>query len=349
MGCTDCTKAYELIELPVGSSKDAVKSARREWSKNLHPDIWQNRPGWKGAANQLTNINVAIDHLLQCDGAGSSSYASSGANRKSVSEAEVPQVLRQAKEALRQAMEAMRKANNADHTQAAADAAWRGVVERHKETDKEKGETQAQHALKTRTKGWIMFAGFCVLFVLPLFLYLTTTLFSSDQVDASNQELTSFTLPSGIPQSDASESSPTQAAPVIEERATVEKDIEPPEAIPVTSSPTPVSPAAPAAPASTAGQTAMPDEAQLKVETFEKYCGVNAQEWNLSCQKWHDEVSVSPRPAYVPGTIKVMNHLVVPGMLLRFVTSMVSPKERHQSAMPRCSNQRLSPPTTPLP
>jgi hypothetical protein len=55
MGCTDCTKAYQLIELPVGSSKDAVKSARKEWSKNLHPDIWQSRPGWKGAANQLTN------------------------------------------------------------------------------------------------------------------------------------------------------------------------------------------------------------------------------------------------------------------------------------------------------
>jgi hypothetical protein len=67
MGCTDCIKAYELIELPVGSSKDVVKSARKEWSKDLHPDIWQNRPGWKGAANQLTNINVAIDHLLQCD------------------------------------------------------------------------------------------------------------------------------------------------------------------------------------------------------------------------------------------------------------------------------------------
>jgi hypothetical protein len=315
MGCTDCTKAYELIELPVGSSKDAVKSARKEWSRNLHPDIWQNRPGWTGAANQLTNINVAIDHLLQCDGAGSSSYASSGANPKSVSEAEVPQVLRQANEALRQAMEAMRKANIADQTQAEADAAWRRVVERYQETDKGKEESETQHALKTRTKGWIMFAGFCVLFVLPLVLYLTTTLFSSGQVDASNQEPTSFTLqPSGIPQSDASASSPTQAAPVIEDRATGEKDVEQPEAIPVTSSPTPVSPAAPAAPASTTSQTAMPDDAQLKVETFERYCGVNAQEWNLSCQKWHDELSVSPRPAYVPVTIKVMDDPVVPDM-----------------------------------
>jgi uncharacterized membrane protein len=88
-----------------------------------------------------------------------------------------------------------------------------------------------------------MSAGFCVLFVLPLFLYLTTTLVLSGQVDASNQTSTSFTLqPTGIPQSDASESSPTQAAPVIEERADVEKDIEQPEATSVTSSPTPVRP-----------------------------------------------------------------------------------------------------------
>jgi hypothetical protein len=322
MGCTDCTKAYVLIELPVGSSKDAVKSARKEWSKNLHPDIWQNRPGWKGAANQLTNINVAIDHLLQCDGAGSSSYASSGAKPKSVSEAEMPEILRRANEALRQAMEAMRKANKAE-------------------------AIEARHALKTRTKGgWIMSVGFLVLFVLPLFLYSTTTLFSSGQVDASDQEPTSFILqPSGIPQSDASASSPVQPAPVIEERAPVEKEIAQPEEMSVTS-PTPVSTATLAAPASTASpsaapdhaapaapastisppavpdraapeapaSTAVPDEAQLKVETFEKYCGVNPQEWNLSCQKWRSEVSVSFRPAYVPVTIKVMDHRVVPDM-----------------------------------
>jgi hypothetical protein len=306
-------KPNELIELPVSSSKDAVKSARKEWSKNLHPDIWQNRPGWKGAAQQLTNINVAIDHLLRCDRAGPSSYTSTGANPKSVSEAEVPGVFRQANEALRQAMEAMRKANNGDQTQAEADAAWCGVVERYQGTDKGKEETEAQHALKTRTMGWTMSAGFCVLFVLPLFLYLTTTLFSSGQVDASNQTPTSFTLqPSGIPQSDASESSPTQAAPVIEERATVEKDIEQPEATSVTSSPTPVSAAAPAAFASTRSPPAVPDEAQLKLETFKKYCGVNAQECNLSSQKWHDEVLVSPRRAFVPVTIKVMDDLVVP-------------------------------------
>lgn len=54
MGCTNCIKAYELIELPVGSSKDAVKSARKEWSKNLHPDIWQNArlEGRGGPAHQ---------------------------------------------------------------------------------------------------------------------------------------------------------------------------------------------------------------------------------------------------------------------------------------------------------
>jgi hypothetical protein len=88
-------------------SSQPVKS----WSKNLHPDILQNRPGWKGAAQQLTNINAATDHLLRCDRAGSSSYKSTGAKPKSVNEAEVPGVLRQANEALRQAMEAIEESH----------------------------------------------------------------------------------------------------------------------------------------------------------------------------------------------------------------------------------------------
>jgi hypothetical protein len=290
MGCTDCTKAYKLIELPVGSSKDAVKSARKEWSKKLHPDLWQNQPGWMGAANKLTNINVAIDHLLQCDRAGSSSYASSRAKRKSVSEAEMPQVHRKAKEALRQAMEAARKANKAE-------------------------AIEARHALKTRTKCWVMSAGFLVLFVLPLFLYVTTPFFSSEQADVSDQEPTSFILqPSGIAQSDASASSPTQPAPVVEERATLEKDVEQPEEVSINSSPASVSTAAPEAPASMASPPAVPEETQLKVEKFKKYCGVNPQEWDLSCRKLRSEVSVSFRPAYVPVKIKVMDHQVASDM-----------------------------------
>jgi hypothetical protein len=60
MGCTDCTKAYELIELRVGSCTDAVKSTRKEWSKNLHPDIWQNQPGWKGVGNQRMRFIAAF-------------------------------------------------------------------------------------------------------------------------------------------------------------------------------------------------------------------------------------------------------------------------------------------------
>jgi hypothetical protein len=143
MGCTDCTKAYELIELPVGSSKDAVKSARKEWVQKLTSRYFAEQ----AAAQQLTNINVAIDHLLRCDRAGSSSYTSTGANPKSVNEAEVPGVLRQANEALRQAVEAMRKANNGDQTQAEADTAWRGVVERYQGTDKGKEVQQALTSL----------------------------------------------------------------------------------------------------------------------------------------------------------------------------------------------------------
>lgn len=187
-------------------------------------------------------------------------------------------------------------------------------MERYLKTDQGKQEAEAQHALRTRTKGWIIFAGFCPLFVLPLFLYLTTTLFSSGQVDASNQEPMSFTLqPSGIPQSDSSAPSPAQPAPVIEERATVEKDVEQAEARSLTSPPTPVSPA-PAAPASTTSQSRLRDEGQPQVETFEKYCGVNAQEWNLSCQKRHEEVSVSPRPAYIPVSPRPAYVPVVPDM-----------------------------------
>jgi hypothetical protein len=149
---------------------------------------------------------------------------SRGANAKNVTEAEVAEVRRQVNEARRQAMRVIRQVNNADQTQAEAHAAWRGVVERNKETDKEKKETEAQHALKTRTTGWIMSAGFFVLCVLQLFLYLTTTLFSSGQVDASNQEPPSFTVQlSRISPSYASASSPTQATSVTEKRAVVEK------------------------------------------------------------------------------------------------------------------------------
>jgi hypothetical protein len=71
MNCAECIESFELIELPFGSSINAIKSARKTWHKNLHPDVWQNKPGWKGAASQLTNVNLAIDHLLACDGISS--------------------------------------------------------------------------------------------------------------------------------------------------------------------------------------------------------------------------------------------------------------------------------------
>jgi hypothetical protein len=259
----------------------------------------QNGPGCKGAANQLTNINVAIDHLLQCDGAGSSSYVPSGAKRESISDPEVPQVFKRANEALRRAMEAIRNAQNAE-----------GI--------------EGRRALKSRAKYWAMSTGFLVLFVLPLFLYSTTTLFSSGQADASDQEPASFNHEaSGISQSYAAASSPEQPAPGTEEHAIVDKEIAQPEEMSVTS-PTPVSTANLLVPASMAGPPAVPDraapenpasmavpeEAQLKEGTFQKYCGVNPQEWNLSCQKSQRQASGSFRPGYVRVKSQIMDHQV---------------------------------------
>lgn len=96
MVCQDCVKGFELIELPFGSSPELIHSARKTWFKNLHPDVWQNKPGWKGAAKQLTNVNVAIDHLLACDGTSSLEQSTSSEEdefRKQAEEETEPQVI----------------------------------------------------------------------------------------------------------------------------------------------------------------------------------------------------------------------------------------------------------------
>jgi hypothetical protein len=36
-----------------------------------------------------------------------------------------------------------------------------------------------------------------------------------------------------------------------------------------------------------------PEDAQLKLEIFEKTCGVDPQQWNFSCRKWHEDVSAA--------------------------------------------------------
>ena len=168
-------------------------------------------------------------------------------------------------------MEAMRKADKADQTQAEADAAWRGVVERHQEIDKGKENTEAQPVLRTRTKSWIIFAGFCLLFCSPAFSIFDDDLFPSGQVDASNQD------PTPSPSSRLRFHNRIlpclplrQPAPLIEERATVEKDVEQPEAIPMTSSPIPVSPAPGGSRINHEPIEHAPDELQLKVEAVDK-------------------------------------------------------------------------------
>jgi hypothetical protein len=66
MECADCVKGYEVIELEFGSSGDAIKTAQRELAKDLHPDVWLNQRGWRLAEKQLSEVNVAVDHLLAC-------------------------------------------------------------------------------------------------------------------------------------------------------------------------------------------------------------------------------------------------------------------------------------------
>ena len=64
--CGTCTQSYRLLELPFGSNKEAVASARREMAKSFHPDVWANKRGAKAAEEQLKEINVAHDHLTEC-------------------------------------------------------------------------------------------------------------------------------------------------------------------------------------------------------------------------------------------------------------------------------------------
>ena len=64
--CSECSDAYDLLELPFGAVPDEVKSAQRELAKNLHPDVWVNKRGAQGAEEQLKQINAACDHLLKC-------------------------------------------------------------------------------------------------------------------------------------------------------------------------------------------------------------------------------------------------------------------------------------------
>lgn len=65
-GCARCTQSYWLLELPIGSPRDAVAIARREMARSFHPDAWVNKRGAKTAEEQLKEINVAYDHLSKC-------------------------------------------------------------------------------------------------------------------------------------------------------------------------------------------------------------------------------------------------------------------------------------------
>ncbi len=64
--CRECSRAYQLIELPFGAGADEIKRAQRELAKSLHPDVWGQRHGAGFAEEQLKRINSACDHLAQC-------------------------------------------------------------------------------------------------------------------------------------------------------------------------------------------------------------------------------------------------------------------------------------------
>ena len=64
--CSECLKAYQLLELPYGAPLDKVQQARRELATSLHPDKWLQKRGAHFAEEQLKRINSACDHVIEC-------------------------------------------------------------------------------------------------------------------------------------------------------------------------------------------------------------------------------------------------------------------------------------------
>jgi hypothetical protein len=72
--CSECSDAYDLLELPFGASKEDVSDAKRELAKTLHPDVWLDRRGSRFAEERLKHVNAACDHLLECHFSGEQGY-----------------------------------------------------------------------------------------------------------------------------------------------------------------------------------------------------------------------------------------------------------------------------------
>ena len=64
--CAACNEALRTMDLPLDADEKQVKSARRELSKSLHPDVWQGKRGAQLVEEQLQKVNAAYDHLMSC-------------------------------------------------------------------------------------------------------------------------------------------------------------------------------------------------------------------------------------------------------------------------------------------
>ena len=79
--CSECSTAYQLLELPFGAPNDQVRTAQRELAKSLHPDSWGPKRGARFAEEQLKQVNAACDHLATCRTAQRAAENPKGANQ----------------------------------------------------------------------------------------------------------------------------------------------------------------------------------------------------------------------------------------------------------------------------
>ena len=65
--CQRCVKSYRILDLPINSGPDAVKSKRRAFVEFLHPDQLGSKTeqARRAAEEQLKNVNEACDHILR--------------------------------------------------------------------------------------------------------------------------------------------------------------------------------------------------------------------------------------------------------------------------------------------
>ena len=89
--CSECSDACELLELPFGAAPDQVKRAQHELARNLHPDVWVNKRGARGAEERLKQVNASCEHLLKCRWSGEHADGARS-RRRSLTNVVMPQI-----------------------------------------------------------------------------------------------------------------------------------------------------------------------------------------------------------------------------------------------------------------